>query len=239
MKRLAKSPDSRGDCTGRTRRVGKYPKEREVSSVDSTSPHDCHPTVAMTSTLSGTNSKHLVHRSPYHFHHEKHRTPSFINIYRISACRNVRVRDSPRLREHAGAARLDGLDLGLAPGETTEARRELGTVKEFTRRRADGTQRGSGLGADTGVEGSATERAVLLGLGPVGSEGVRESTGGRGRVNARSVVHGLCKKVSWLHLDRDSRDSAGMVTYEGRNVCRRSGSRECGQHCAGREWHAL
>jgi hypothetical protein len=118
---------------------------------------------------------------------------------------------SLHLREHAGAARLNGLDLRLAPGQTTEAGRELGTVKEFTRRRADGAQGGSGLSADAGVEGSATERAVLLGLGPVGREGVRESTGGRGRVNARSVVHGLCEKLAGCTWT----GSVGSLTRDG------------------------
>lgn len=44
---------------------------------------------------------------------------------------------------------------------------------------------------DGAVEGGATERAVLLSLSTVGSEGVGERAGGRGGVNARRVVDGL------------------------------------------------
>lgn len=47
------------------------------------------------------------------------------------------------------------------------------------------------MAANGGVEGGATERAVLLSLRTVGSEGVGESPGGRGGVNARRVVNGL------------------------------------------------
>lgn len=118
------------------------------------------------------------------------------------------------LREHAGAARLDGLDLSLAPGQTTEAGRKLGAVKEFTGRRADRSQGGSGLCADTSVEGCATEGTVLLGLGAVGSERVREGTGGRGRVNAGRVVHGLWRRVSWVAFG-ESRGSARSVHLRG------------------------
>lgn len=47
--------------------------------------------------------------------------------------------------------------------------------------------------ATNAAAGSATERAVLLSLGAVGGEGVGESCDGRGGVDARSVVDGLCK----------------------------------------------
>lgn len=47
------------------------------------------------------------------------------------------------------------------------------------------------MAANGGVEGGATERAVLLSLSAVGSEGVGERAGGRGGVNARRVVDGL------------------------------------------------
>lgn len=47
------------------------------------------------------------------------------------------------------------------------------------------------MAANGAVEGGATERAVLLSLSAVGSEGVRERAGGRGGVNARRVVDGL------------------------------------------------
>lgn len=102
------------------------------------------------------------------------------------------------LRVHAGAAGLDGLDLGLAPRETAETSRELSAIEELARGGLDGAERGAGLTADAaGGEGGATERAVLLSLGSVGGEGVRESSGGRGGVNARSVVHGLWLGVSF------------------------------------------
>lgn len=95
------------------------------------------------------------------------------------------------LREHAGAARLDSLNLSLAPGQTTEASRKLRAVEEFTRRGVDGAKRGTRLTTDAGVERSATERAVLLSLGAVSGERVRENAGGRSGVNARSVVDGF------------------------------------------------
>lgn len=97
----------------------------------------------------------------------------------------------PCLSEHARTASLHGLNLGLAPGQTAEASGELGAVEEFTRLGADGAKRGASLTTDAAAELGATERAVLLGLGPVGSEGVWESTQRRGGVDARSVVDGL------------------------------------------------
>lgn len=95
------------------------------------------------------------------------------------------------LCEHAGATGLNGVNLSLGPGETTEASRELRAVEELAGLGLDGTQRGASVAADGAVEGGATERAVLLGLGAVGSKRVRESAGWRGGVNARSVVNGL------------------------------------------------
>lgn len=141
-----------------------------------------------------------------------------------------------QLREHAGAARLDSLDLSLAPGQATEASGELDTVKEFTRSRTNGAKRSTRLAAEAGVELGATERAVLLSLGAVGSERVREDTGGRGRVNVGSVVHGLCESMlaSCVAAQGDEK-----ITYGGRNACRRSGSRESEQRYAERRWHAL
>lgn len=95
------------------------------------------------------------------------------------------------LREHAGAARLDSLNLGLAVGQTAEASRKLRAVEEFTRGGADGAKRGTRLTTDAGVERSATKGAVLLSLGAVSDERVRKNAGGRSRVNARSVVDGF------------------------------------------------
>jgi hypothetical protein len=77
---------------------------------------------------------------------------------------------------------------------------------------------------------------VLLSLGPVGGEGVRESSGGRGGVNARSVVHGL---YGWGLASRVAGPGAPGRTYEGRSACPGSGSGESGQHCGERKWHAL
>lgn len=96
------------------------------------------------------------------------------------------------LREHARAAGFHGLHLGLAPGQTTEASGELGAVEEFARLGPDGAQGGAGLAADATAELGATEWAVLLGLRPVGGEGIRKTGRGRGRVNTRGVVNGLC-----------------------------------------------
>lgn len=47
------------------------------------------------------------------------------------------------------------------------------------------------MAANGAVEGGATEGTVLLGLGAVGGERVGESTSGRSRVDARSVVNRL------------------------------------------------
>lgn len=139
------------------------------------------------------------------------------------------------LREHAGAAGLDRLDLGLAPGQTAEASGKLSAVEELASSGLDGAQGRAGHVADAaGGEGSATERAVLLSLGSVGGEGVRESSGGRGGVDTRSVIHRLGDGA--LAQEADQR-GAGSVAESGSGVhcdgdglrCggRRSISREC------------
>jgi hypothetical protein len=96
-----------------------------------------------------------------------------------------------RLGEHARAASLDGLHLSLGPGETTETRGELSAVEELAVLGLDWAKRRARVAANGAVEGSAAERTVLLSLRAVGSEGVRESSSGRGGVSARSVVNRL------------------------------------------------
>lgn len=79
-----------------------------------------------------------------------------------------------------------------------EACGQLLTVEELAGVRLNGTKRGTRVAADGTVgEGRETarsvERTVLLSLGAVGSEGVRQNTGGRGGVGSGSVVDGLCE----------------------------------------------
>lgn len=95
------------------------------------------------------------------------------------------------LRVHASTASLNGLHLSLAEGQTAETSRQLGAVEELARPGVDWAQGVAGLITDGTAGRGATERAVLLGLGAVGGEGVGESTNGGGGVDARSVVDGL------------------------------------------------
>lgn len=74
------------------------------------------------------------------------------------------------LCEHARAASLDGLHLSLGPGETAETRGKLSAVEELAVLGLDGAKRRARVAADGAVEGSATERTVLLSLRAVGSE---------------------------------------------------------------------
>jgi hypothetical protein len=99
-----------------------------------------------------------------------------------------------RLGEHARAASLDGLHLSLGPGQTTETRGELSAVEELAVLGLDWAKRRARVAANGAVEGSAAERTVLLSLRAVGSEGVRESSSGRGGVSARSVVNRLWRQ---------------------------------------------
>lgn len=96
------------------------------------------------------------------------------------------------LSEHARAASLDGLHLGLSPGETAEAGGQLRTIEELAGLGLNGAQGRARVAANGAVEGGATEGTVLLGLGAVGGERVGESTSGGSRVDARSVVNGPC-----------------------------------------------
>lgn len=77
------------------------------------------------------------------------------------------------------------------------------------------------MAANGAVEGGATERAVLLSLSAVGSEGVRERAGGGGGVNARRVVDGLWNMRLGQVLENWSSE-IGNITYEGRYACQRS-----------------
>jgi len=102
------------------------------------------------------------------------------------------------LADQTGSPSLDSLDLRLRPWHAVEARGQLVAVEELAGLRLHGTQGGARLAADGTVgEGGQTaggvERAVLLSLGAVGREGVRQDAGGRGGVGSRSVVDGLCE----------------------------------------------
>lgn len=92
--------------------------------------------------------------------------------------------------EKAGTARLDGLDLGLAPWQAPEAGGELVAVEDLALARLDRAESGAGLAAN-GAAGEFTlvERAVLLGLLAVAGERVGQRLGGRSRVGVGSVVH--------------------------------------------------
>jgi hypothetical protein len=131
------------------------------------------------------------------------------------------------LREHASTSGLHGLNLRLAPRETAEARGQVGAIEERARLRADRAQGRARLAANGAAELGAAERAVLLGLDAVGSERVRERTGGRGGVNARRVVDSLCYTV----LVGSDIGRAGWwgATYEARSACPRTGSGESGR----------
>lgn len=97
------------------------------------------------------------------------------------------------LGAHAGSTGLNGLNLGIRPRQPVEPLWELGAVKELALLGLHGAQ-GSARAAANGAlgEGGTAERAVLLGLGAVVREGVRECPGGRGRVRTRRVVDGFC-----------------------------------------------
>lgn len=120
-------------------------------------------------------------RSSRNFHRKYH--APFIHFEK-----NFIFRTMERLCEHARAASFNGVNLGLSPGKTAEARGELSTIEELADLGLDGAQGGASGATDGAVEGGATERAVLLSLSTVGSERVRERAGGRGGVDARRVV---------------------------------------------------
>jgi hypothetical protein len=146
--------------------------------------------------------------------HRKYHAP-FIHFEKIYIC------PRERLCEHARAASLNGLHLGLSPGETAETGGQLSAVKELAGLGLDGAQRGTGGAADAAIEGRATEGAVLLSLSTVSGEGVRESSGGRGGVDARRVVNGLGDRaLSNEANERSARSAAedGSDTHGGSYV---------------------
>lgn len=73
-----------------------------------------------------------------------------------------------------------------------EARRQFSTVEEFTLLRLNRTQRSTRGTTDGALaERNTSKRTVLLGLGAIRSERVRQNTGGRSGVSTRSVVYRL------------------------------------------------
>lgn len=110
--------------------------------------------------------------------------------------RQLLFRPRGRLCKQARAAGLNGLNLGLGPGQTAEACGKLGAIEELALLGLDGAQGSTGVTANGAVEGGATEGTVLLSLSTVGGERVRERAGGRGGVNTRRVVNGLWEEVS-------------------------------------------
>ena len=92
------------------------------------------------------------------------------------------------LCEHAGAAGLDGLDLGLRPGHPLEACGKLGTVEVKALACLNGAEGRTGSASDAGVVAGLVQRAVLLCLLAVAGEGLRERVGWGGWVGLRSVV---------------------------------------------------
>ena len=131
--------------------------------------------------------------------------------------RQLLFRPRERLCEQARAASLNGLNLSLSPGQTAEACGKLGAIEVLALLGLDGAQGGTGVAANGAVEGGATEGTVLLGLGTVGGERVRERASRRGGVNTRSVVNGLWDEVSF-GLRIWSSDMGGL-TYLARSAC--------------------
>jgi hypothetical protein len=105
----------------------------------------------------------------------------------------------PHIRVHAcflsikaRTTGLNGLNLSVSPWETVESGGKLGPIEEFALLGLNWAESSSGQAADGSLrERSATERAVLLSLGAVGSERVGENARGRSRVRARSVINGF------------------------------------------------
>lgn len=96
------------------------------------------------------------------------------------------------LGTETGTAGLNGFNLSLAPGKAVETGGQLEAVEELALLGLNGAQRRARVTADgTLGERGATERAVLLSLGAVGSERVGQNARGRGGVRTRSVVNGL------------------------------------------------
>lgn len=96
------------------------------------------------------------------------------------------------LRAHARTARLNSLNLRLGPLQPVESLGELHAVEELALLGLHRAQRGARVDADESRgERGATQWAVLLRLGAVGSERVGQIAGWRGGVRARCVVDGF------------------------------------------------
>lgn len=92
----------------------------------------------------------------------------------------------------AGSTGLDGLNLHLGVWQTVEAPGQFGTVEDFTLPGLNRAQRSTRAATNSTLsERSTTKRAVLLGLGTVGSERVGQDSGRRQRVGSGRVVY-LC-----------------------------------------------
>jgi hypothetical protein len=102
------------------------------------------------------------------------------------------------LCEHAGATRLDSLDLGCGPRGSGKAGRQVAAVEELSGCRLDRPKRLSGLAANEAavLAGGdlAVQRTMLRGLLSVGSERLGKVGGRSGGVSVRSVIN-LCACV--------------------------------------------
>ena len=84
------------------------------------------------------------------------------------------------------AARLNGLDLGLGPGQPLEALGELGAIEVVALGSLNWAEGAAGNTAN--VAARLVQRAVLLGLLAVARERIGKRAGGRSGMNLRSVV---------------------------------------------------
>jgi hypothetical protein len=121
------------------------------------------------------------------------------------------------LRVHASTAGLDGLDLGLGPGQTAKTSRQLSAVEELAGLGGDGAEGGARLGPDVAAELSTTEGAVLLGLSAVGGERIGKGANGGSGVDTRSVVNGLGDGP--LADEADQGSPGGIEESEGGTHC--------------------
>jgi hypothetical protein len=102
------------------------------------------------------------------------------------------------LCEHAGATRLNSLDLGLRPSHPLEACGKLGTVEvEALACLNRAKSRARSASNTAGVISGLVQRAVLLCLLTVAGEGLGQRMSGGGWVRLRSMVD-VCRSVSAL-----------------------------------------
>ena len=102
------------------------------------------------------------------------------------------------LCEHAGTTRLNSLNLGLRPSHSLESCGKLGTVEVEALaclNRAEG--RAGSASNSAGVISGLVQRAVLLCLLAVTSEGLGQRVSGGGWVRLRSMVD-VCRSMSAL-----------------------------------------